>query len=753
MSSQLKKKNKKKKKKIIEEEIVPKKHERIGNLNLYSEEVSKNILEKIISLVLSTSLNKNIEQKLGDICFQATRSAVNNLIELTHVNHDADDFDIDKIEIHSYIKYYNTDSNIKRYSMKRHNIAWKIRNEKVEYDLNKSQKIDDKPNKSIIIENNKYFSKGKIYQYDINITKNNFWGSIPCPKITDMDRTSAYYNIYIPRKEENKMNINETKKMSKVLDKNKMFIKKNTFSYRNFISNLSKRFNLLKDDKQSKFLEVITQKKRAPQMIDLPSYPLENIEVRKELDNIDDLRKEALEFTSKKEKSTKKKYVFRVEKTKEEIEKEKKIKKGNFTYDNEGNLIIINEIRQDRFSKEFWPIMSKPIVIKPPKTLEAYKKEKIKMENHAEKNIEYNKEDNKLSSFLIKARLTQPLINLSELNDSLKDAIKDINQNNLNLNNPKNKIDDLLLLNNINKPKIEPSGSNFKLINPSVGVNVKEKNKQKSGGVDFYKEFHKYSLNDFNKTLQDNIEWTKIKFKENNNEEFNSTAKVELPNLKKSNFIKNMIKEEKEKDHDTSELNPINVKYDFNHKIYNRKTRKRIIDNKNNFENTTTSASNIKNNNNIKRSMAKSTSEIFLDNEKFMKLKNILFHDNDDKINRIIPYNKRSRENDNLFVNRNQSSIRNRKKKVLEIRKKFNDVDNLNKNIITGKNTQITIKNPNMVLPKLSLKNNETNFNRTMINFVRERTKKVMWEEYVQKKENNNKRKKNRKINSVKLND
>ena len=58
-----------------------------------------------------------------------------------------------------------------------------------------------------------------------------------------------------------------------------------------------------------------------------------------------------------------------------------------------------------------------------------------------------------------------------------------------------------------------------------------------------------------------------------------------------------------------------------------------------------------------------------------------------------------------------------------------------------------------MVLPKLSLKNNETNFNRTMINFVRERTKKVMWEEYVQKKENNSKRKKNRKINSVKLND
>ena len=77
MSSQLKKKNKKKKKKNQEEEIVPKKHQRIGNLNFFSEEVSRNILEKIISLALSTSLNKNIEQKFVDICFQTTKRVVN----------------------------------------------------------------------------------------------------------------------------------------------------------------------------------------------------------------------------------------------------------------------------------------------------------------------------------------------------------------------------------------------------------------------------------------------------------------------------------------------------------------------------------------------------------------------------------------------------------------------------------------------------------------------------------------------------
>ena len=372
------------------------------------------------------------------------------------------------------------------------------------------------------------------------------------------------------------------------------------------------------------------------------------------------------------------------------------------------------------------------------------------MENNAEKNIEYNYEDKKLSSFLIKARLTQPYINLndsSNLNDSLKDIYKDINQD--NSDNTKKKINDLLFLNNPNKPKIEPSGSNFKLINPSVGVKIKEKKNEKSGGIDFYKEFHKYSINDFNKTLQNSIEWNKVKFKEKQEEEFNQTATVDLPNLKNNNMIKNMIKEDKENEQDTGELNPINVKYDINQKISNKRTRKKKLEKKSNLENSTTSASNMKYNN-TKKSMARSTSEIILENEKLIKLKYLLFHDNDDKIKKIIPYNDRTKEKENLFDYKNQSSIRKKSKKVIGFKNKYSDIDNLNKNIITGNATQQKTNNKKMILPKLSLKNNETNFNRTMINFVRERTKKVVWEEYVQKKENNSKRKKIRKVKSVK---
>ena len=58
--------------------------------------------------------------------------------------------------------------------------------------------------------------------------------------------------------------------------------------------------------------------------------------------------------------------------------------------------------------------------------------------------------------------------------------------------------------------------------------------------------------------------------------------------------------------------------------------------------------------------------------------------------------------------------------------------------------------NGKMILPQISFKNNEINFNRTMLNFSRDRTKKSIWEEYIQKKENDSKRKKFKKINIVK---
>ena len=46
-------------------------------------------------------------------------------------------------------------------------------------------------------------------------------------------------------------------------------------------------------------------------------------------------------------------------------------------------------------------------------------------------------------------------------------------------------------------------GSNFKLMDPSPGVNVKEKHSIKTGNLNFFQTYHRYCLDEFDKVLKD----------------------------------------------------------------------------------------------------------------------------------------------------------------------------------------------------------------------------------------------------------
>jgi len=64
--------------------------------------------------------------------------------------------------------------------------------------------------------------------------------------------------------------------------------------------------------------------------------------------------------------------------------------------------------------------------------------------------------------------------------------------------------------------RIELMGSNFSIINPSIGVNIREKDNIKIGGTNFFEKYHKFSMKEFNRTLHETLEWeTKTKFKSN----------------------------------------------------------------------------------------------------------------------------------------------------------------------------------------------------------------------------------------------
>ena len=762
MSTMIKKKNKKKKKKKQIEEIKPQNHEKLGNLNFYSEETTKDIIEKIISLTISSNFARNAEKKFTDFCFESMKRTFNSIIQIYNIDRDKDDFDIDNIDINEYIKTNKSDKDIKRYIIKKHNNALELRNDNAErnitqiariaknfqtYNNIKLTKKEECLNKSIIIKKNEFLKKDKKYQYSNDIEKKNFWGEISCPQITDIDRTSYKFNSYIPIKEElrKKLSSNISPNKSPRKKRESRLIKKPSFIYKNFASKLSQKLTFVRAIKENNN-ENFYIKKSSPrvQVLEMPSYPLKNIEQRKESDEILNLRKEKMEMIIQKQKEYKKLQLEKLQSKKEEAENAKKKMKGKYTFDGEGKLIVVNEIKQDHLFKEFWPITSKQKEVKGGKSLDFYKKETIKMENNAKKNIIYNDEEenaNVYSSFLFKSRLTEPFFNFGEFNknNSVNSQLK-----------YKRKLNNSFFDNFNKKQKVEPSGSNFNLINPSIGVKVTERKAVKSGGLDYFKEFKKYSIDEFNKTLQDTFEWTKYKPKDKSHTEGfkSSTPSNELTRLRKSilsktnsNFHTNDIS--------NNELNSI-IKVNNN----NYKKIKRNLKIKNREKNFGKTFSDGFNCNEEKRThLIKSTSEIILTDKKFINLKEILFHDDKDKNKFIknIPdkINRKIKENMNIF---NQNVILTSLRKI-EFKKIFSDVDKLNKDLISGNITNDKLYfNNRVILPKISNRKNETNFNRTMINFNRERVKKSMWEKYVQKKENiTSDSKKIRKVNSVKL--
>ena len=87
-----KRKKKEEKDKNIQNNLIyPMKHDRIGNLNYFSEEIAKEIIDKIISLTFTKLYSKKIENKFPEFYIKHFINSTNNLLELYNINHDLDD--------------------------------------------------------------------------------------------------------------------------------------------------------------------------------------------------------------------------------------------------------------------------------------------------------------------------------------------------------------------------------------------------------------------------------------------------------------------------------------------------------------------------------------------------------------------------------------------------------------------------------------------------------------------------------------
>ena len=445
-------KRKKKKGENDEDEIKPTKHDNVGNL--YSEEVAKEIFNKIFSNVFINLNTKKIDEIIDYYSVSNIICSVNNLIEILNLNHDMD------------ISFPNpTNSKNKTFidESKKEKIKKRNQDKKI---YNKNNNINSETNDDDIINKRTYIDKitpeklndiGPLYSQKIYNT--NFWGTIPQPQSFAFDRTSTYKNAIIisdipekKSKEINEVNVNDKKK--------KKFLRLKT-RYAFSIKQVDDLYKI----KKKPFIKAND---------DLPSEAISNEElgIVQEDEDIKKMRNDLMEEINQKimeEKKQKEKLLL------EEIAKRKKFQKKS-KKDND------NGLDPDSFIKEFISISSNQKEIKPGSTKAILEEERKQLTLKARKNIEYNR--------IPKVKSEKDRI--SDLRKKQKLFAKKYLFNSYN----SDEYDD-----DESKGNSRPSGSNFDLIRPEIGVIIQENIKVKSGGINFYEKYNKFSVNDFNNTM------------------------------------------------------------------------------------------------------------------------------------------------------------------------------------------------------------------------------------------------------------
>ena len=468
--------------------------------------------------------------------------------------------------------------------------------------------------------NNKTIKENTPFMYNIYFKEENFWGDLIQPKNPIKERNaSTQIDIKIDK--------NKIKRVNKL--KNSSFKKSN----KSLITIKKKNFN-----------DEMTKKKK---IFDFPSYDIPiNIEKNKELPEINKLREERELLLKKKlNEEIKEKEKIEVEKVLiKNISNEKK-KLNNFTTDINGDIVLIKEIGLEQFEKEFTSIQSKYNDIINP--------ELNKNNDNNEENI-LNK--NKKKGAITKNISKKKLIKQEENNEN--------NENN-NLNNYM-----------ISHQKILPSGSNFRLIHPEIGVKISENMKIKDGGNNYFKKYNKYSIEAFLKILKGNKD----------KDIFNELNKTE------SEESKIIIEENKNKVNKT--LN------NFHKKIIKSPSAGNIV------------MKNIKYNN-----LSNIINKLDFPEEDFLYFNDIKNLKNDLKIN--------------LFKN---NSLKKQEKKPIFESNNINDIEKFSKTLFTDrlwirkkkelKNNKDLTRNSSMKLPKLPLQKKENEIKNNIIKLPRVRIKK-----------------------------
>ena len=483
---------------VIEPETIP---EIIPNKFLNEANIIVNdIIEKIISLSITTNIKIKIEKQIPSSCFDFLRNAIDSYLSLNFIFHD-------KEEINS----------LNSFEQKKEEIIDGI------IPILKNENENEK-NEISITQTEPSFEE-QIF-YNNNLNGDNNWDLMDEPLSNNYDRYATTLvkfkeidkekNYKINKKEileeideENENNtLNENEK--NMVENRTRNVKEGTLGKTIKLSNIYKEdLNNNNKNKKRNLNEIMSQ---------FSYHDLDNDnDIYKEPENInyEKLRKELKKKENEQieEKKNQKNAKREVEnKMKLAVEKNRQYAGKKITVDSNGEIVFIKGIKLDKLNKDFILMKTGTKLIKDEeneneKNKSKKKKKKFNSSNtiDAINNINIEKKEEKEK--ILEKNTNEN--NIVEENNIEKTALKGRNQKlpKIKGNKTKNQeeIYKLKLLKRIEEGPIVLSGSNFDIMNMEVGVSIKEKEKFKSGGKDFYHKFNKYSMDNYNKQLKDTL--------------------------------------------------------------------------------------------------------------------------------------------------------------------------------------------------------------------------------------------------------
>ena len=472
-----------------------------------SEAIIKSILDKIFILAFHEGYSKETDKNLGDYCYDYLKKEMTSFFELNFINYTNSNennknnpeellWEMETPKENTWVEIFEPESEpIDRYE------SAQILYQEIKRDINNQTNQD--ANKKIKKQKStkKEYNKNTIKEVEEKSSMSGFDGEIKLdngaiPEISGIENKSS--GSLNATDAEIKKNIDNVDINNNIRTNEKRTTKRRS----------TKTLSLI----QSTNVLPPVQKRSRNQMIynypssDIPGIELEYNHQSLEPSNIEILRQEREELIKKKLiESQNEKIINKVKKINEDDKKPKKLfDPKHLTFDSNGKIINFHPFKLDKLQKEFTLIKN---LIKGEPKLENIKSRRNKYKEKKQDTTKDNEEEKKMKEILIE----KPIPIFEEKTAREKD-------------------------------KYIPSGSNFQIISPNIGVTIKENNRFKQGSKEFSKYFQKYSLRDYDKMLNDFVPLQNQTLLKNQLKKLNSSSSNDYLSTIQNNNISKLSK-------------------------------------------------------------------------------------------------------------------------------------------------------------------------------------------------------------------